>query len=108
MEKIIRILGIKIDTHAAFTYGTLLKSCGIKTSTRRRAPTDGTRQCRFSIFEVIFILLNVCFFFCLFVFSLLPLSFRMLLFRFIKIVTFNALYLGEICFNVLCNFLTFR
>lgn len=48
------MLSEKVDTHAAFTYGTLLKRCGIKTSTRRRAPADGTRHCMLSMFEVIF------------------------------------------------------
>lgn len=40
-------------THPAFTYGTLLNRCGIKTSTNSRAPNDGTRHCMLSIFEVI-------------------------------------------------------
>lgn len=42
-------------TYAAFTYGTLLNRCGIKTSTNRRAPNDGTRHCIFSSVEVIFL-----------------------------------------------------
>lgn len=41
-------------THPAFTYGTLLNRCGIKTSTNSRAPNDGTRHCIFSSAEVIF------------------------------------------------------
>ena len=98
------MLKVELDTHAAFTYGTLLKSCGIKTSTRRRAPTDGIRQCRFSIFAVI---LNFLMFF---VYSLLGnLYFHFLIaklsgaiyFVFYKIFTFTALYSGVFILNVL-------
>lgn len=56
----------KMDTHPAFTYGTLLKRCGKNTSTMRRAPIDGTRHCMYSRFEVIFVSYNFLFFFYLF------------------------------------------
>lgn len=46
----------RLDTHPAFTYGELLKRCGMKTSTIRIAPTDGNRQWyMLSILEVIFL-----------------------------------------------------
>lgn len=48
------------DTHAAFTYGTLLKRCGMKTSTRRSAPADGARHCMLSMLDVMFKLFH-CF-----------------------------------------------
>lgn len=60
---------LEMVTHAAFTYGTLLKRCGMKTSTRRRAPAEGTRHCMLSMFEVIlkffFIHFDSIFFFLL-------------------------------------------
>lgn len=90
----------KLDTHAAFTYGTLLKRCGIKTSTRSRAPTDGTRHCMLSIFEVIFYV---------FFFYLSSLSFRVLAFvQFYYLLSFRIRCRVYFVFNFLLLLLLFR